>query len=391
MTEGLADSRNDPTGRHFRLYSANAAGGAGLILTGNAMVDRLHLERARNVVLDSETDREALKTWAREAGPHALVQISHPGRQTTRFVQSHPVSPSGGPAVDLAGLFARPRALPEEEIIEIRTRFVAAGRLAVEAGFAGVQVHAAHGYLLSSFLDTKLNQRTDGYGGDIEGRSRLLIEVVSQLKETLPDGAAVAVKLDARDGAGADLAWLGRRLGEAGTDLIEVSGGNYESPAMLGLEADGSEIRSDHESPFWQGAAALSQATDVPVMLTGGFRTRSGIDQALESGVAAMVGVGRPLAVRPELAGELLRGETDVLERPAPRISGPGLVQRLSGAAANSGWHRLQMKRTAEGSPPDLKVGAWTAATNYIAADAILAMRARRSRMKLAARTRPAG
>jgi 2,4-dienoyl-CoA reductase-like NADH-dependent reductase (Old Yellow Enzyme family) len=391
MTEGLADSRNDPTGRHFRLYAANAAGGAGLVLTGNAMVDRRHLERARNVVLDSETGREALRKWAEASGPHALVQISHPGRQSTRFVQSHPVSPSGGPAVALAGLFARPRALPAEEIIEIRSRFATAGRMAVEAGFAGIEVHAAHGYLLSSFLDPGQNLRTDEYGGGIEGRSRLLLEIVGELRQTLPDGAAVAVKLDARDGARTDLAWLGRRLGEAGTDLIEVSGGNYESPAMLGLEPDGSEIRSDHESPFWQGAAALSQATDVPVMLTGGFRTRVGIDQALGSGVAAMVGVGRPLAIRPELAGELLRGETGVLERPAPRISGPGLAQRLSGAAANSGWHRLQMKRTADGSPPDLELGAWAAATNYIAADAILAMRARRSRMKLAARTRPTG
>lgn len=391
MTEGLSDSRNDPSERHFRLYAANSAGGAGLILTGNAMVDRRHLERARNVVIDSETNRAMLKQWARAAGPRALVQISHPGRQTTRFVQPHPVSPSGGPAVHLAGLFARPRALSGEEIAEIRTRFVAAGRIAVEAGFAGVEVHAAHGYLLSSFLDPKLNQRTDRYGGDIKGRSRLLIEVISELRETLPDGAAVAVKLDARDADGDDLAWLGRRLGETGADLLEVSGGSYEAPAMLGLEADGSEIRSVHESPFWQGAAALSEATEVPVMLTGGFRTRAGIDQALESGVAAMVGVGRPLAVRPELAGELLRGETDALERPAPRVGGPGIVQRLTGAAANSGWHRLQMKRTAEGSPPDLKLGAWAAAANYIAADAVLAIRAKRSRMKLAASTRPAG
>jgi 2,4-dienoyl-CoA reductase-like NADH-dependent reductase (Old Yellow Enzyme family) len=330
MTEGLADSRNDPTTRHLRLYSANASGGAGLILTGNAMVDRRHLERSRNVVLDSETNREALRKWADASGPHALVQISHPGRQSTRFVQSHPVSPSGGPAVDLAGLFARPRELTGEEIVE-------------------------------------------------------------GLREALPDRAVLAIKLDARDGDGEDLAWLGRRLGEAGADLLEISGGNYEAPAMLGLEADGSEIQSAHESPFWQGAAAVSKATEVPVMLTGGFRTRSGVDQALESGVAAMVGVGRPLAVRPELAGEFLRAETDMLARPAPRVNGPGIIRRLSGAAANSGWHRLQMKRTAEGSPPDLKLGALAAAGNYIAVDALLALAARRSRMKLAARARPAG
>lgn len=391
MTEGLADQRNDSTGRHIRLYSANASGGAGLILTGNTMVDRRHLERARNVVIDSETDREALERWARASGPHALIQLSHPGRQSTRFVQPHPVSPSGGPAVSLAGLFARPRALSEEEIIEIRARFVTAGRISVEAGFAGVEVHAAHGYLLSSFLDPDQNRRTDGYGGRIEGRSRLLLEIVEELRDTLPEHAAIAVKLDSRDGGLEDLAWLGRRLGEAGSDLLEISGGSYEAPAMLGFEADGSEIRSAHESPFWQGAAAVSAATDVPVMLTGGFRTRAGVDQALESGVADMVGVGRPLAVRPQLAGELLRGETSTLERPAPRVGGPALVRRLSGAAANSGWHRLQMKRTAEDSPANLKLGALTAATNYIAADAVLALMARHSRMKLAGLSRPGG
>jgi hypothetical protein len=126
-------------------------------------------------------------------------------------------------------------------------------------------------------------------------------------------------------------------------------------------------------------------------MLTGGFRTRAGIDQALESGVADMVGVGRPLAVRPELAGEFVRGETGQLDRPAPRITGPALIQRLSGAAANSGWHRLQMKRTSEGAPADLSLNAWNAATNYIAADAVLAIQARRARMKLAAASRPSG
>jgi 2,4-dienoyl-CoA reductase-like NADH-dependent reductase (Old Yellow Enzyme family) len=389
MTEGLSDSRNDPTGQHFRLFEANAAGGAGLILTGNAMVDRRHLERARNVVLDSATDRKAMESWTEAAGPHALVQISHPGRQTSRFVQSHPVSPSGGPAVALAGMFAKPRALSEEEIIEIRARFITAGRIAVEAGFAGVEVHAAHGYLLSGFLDPERNLRLDAYGGDIEGRSRLLLEIVRGLRAALPGAAAIAVKLDARDGGERDLAWLGVRLGDEGADLLEISGGNYEEPAMLGLEADGSAIQSAHESPFWQGASALSGATDVPVMLTGGFRTRAGVDLALDSGVAAIVGVGRPLAVRPELAGEFLRGETDTLDRPAPRVGGPGLVRRLSGAAANSGWHRLQMKRTAEGSPADLDLSAWTAAGNYVAADAALAMWSRRSRLKLAAGVRP--
>lgn len=388
MTEGLADSHNDPSERHFRLYEANAAGGAGLILTGNAMVDRRHLERARNVVIDSATDREAMKRWAESAGPHALVQISHPGRQVNRFVNSHPVSPSGGPAVELAGLFARPRALSREEIIEIQARFVTAARLVVEAGFAGVEVHAAHGYLLSSFLDPARNRRQDGYGGDVEGRSRLLLEILEGLREALPTEAAVAVKLDSRDGGERDLAWLGPELGGRGVDLVEVSGGNYEAPAMLGLKPDGSQVDSAHESPFWRGAAALAGATDLPVMLTGGFRTREGVDEALSAGIA-MVGVGRPLAVRPGLAAEFISGRTDELARPAPRITGPALAKKLMGAAANSGWHRLQLKRTAEGSTADLGLGAWTAATDYVALDALLAIRSRRSRLATAAEVRP--
>jgi 2,4-dienoyl-CoA reductase-like NADH-dependent reductase (Old Yellow Enzyme family) len=384
MTEGLADARNDATVRHERLYAANAAGGAGLILTGNAMVDRRHLERARNVVLDRASDRRALHRWAEAAGPHALVQISHPGRQTNRFVQSRPVSPSGGPAVALAGLFAKPQALSIHEIEEVRRRFLTAGKIAVDAGFAGVEVHAAHGYLLSSFLDPRQNLRTDDYGGAIEGRARLLVEIVVGLRGTLPEGAAVAVKLDARDGAEDDLAWLGKRLEDAGADLLEVSGGSYEAPAMLGFDAAGSALEPEHESPFWQGALALSRATHVPVMLPGGFSTREGVDEALASGAADMVGVGRPLAVRPELAGEFLRGETDHLGRPAPRISGPKPVQQLFGAAANSGWHRLQMKHSSQGEVADLGLSAPGAAADYIVLDALLALRSRRSRMKLA-------
>jgi 2,4-dienoyl-CoA reductase-like NADH-dependent reductase (Old Yellow Enzyme family) len=294
------------------------------------------------------------------------------------------VSPSGGPAVAHAGLFAKPRALSLPEIEEVRQRFLTAGRIAVEAGFAGVEVHAAHGYLLSSFLDPNQNHRTDDYGGAIEGRARLLIEIVSGLRGTLPQGSAIAVKLDARDGAEDDLAWLGTRLGDSGADLLEVSGGNYETPAMLGFDATGSALKPEHESPFWQGALALSGATDVPVMLTGGFTTRAGVDEALASGVADMVGVGRPLAVRPGLAGEFVRGETGRLDRPAPRITGPAMVQQLFGAAANSGWHRLQMKQTSEGEAADEVLSAPGAAADYIVLDALLALRSRRSRMKLA-------
>jgi 2,4-dienoyl-CoA reductase-like NADH-dependent reductase (Old Yellow Enzyme family) len=388
MTEGLADARNDPTVRHERLYAANAHGGAGLVLTGNAMVDRRHLERARNVVIDAATDAAALGRWARTASAApTLVQLSHPGRQVNRYVNGRPVSPSGGPAVKLAGAFARPRALTLDEIGEVRARFVDAGVRVVAAGFAGVEIHAAHGYLLSTFLDPAHNRRTDAYGGDLGGRSRLLLEIVAGLRSALPPGAAVAVKLDARAGADADLAALGRLLQDAGIDLLEVSGGSYEAPAMLGLDAEGHALEPEHESPFWNAAAALSAAVDVPVMLTGGFRTRGEVDAALAAGVCDVVGAGRPLAVRPALAGAFVRGETDVLDRPGPRLGGPAVVRRLMGAAAGSGWHRIQLARTGAGRGPLLGLPAALAAIDYTATDWTQAILGRHGRMRLARAT----
>ncbi len=392
MTEGIAGSRNDPNERHVRLYAANARGGAGLILTGNAMVDRNHLERARNVVIDSMTDEGALRRWAESAaGAPTLVQLSHPGRQANRLVQPHPVAPSDGPAVPIAGLFARPRALTIEEIEEIRDRFIDAAERVVSAGFAGVEVHGAHGYLLDSFLDTAHNRRVDAYGGALENRARLLVEIVAGMRSVLPAEAPVAIKLDSREGGDEELAQLAVMLESAGADLLEISGGNYESPAMLGFDSEGRELVSEHESPFWTSAAAASAATSVPVILTGGFKTRAEVDRALASDVCDMIGAGRPLAVRPELAGRFVRGEVDTLDRPAPRLGGPAAIKKMLGAAAGSGWHRMQMARTADGKPPELRLPAIAAAIDYTTVDSLQAILGRRARVRLAAQVqRPA-
>ena len=388
MTEGISGPRNDPNERHFLLYAANAAGGAGLILTGNAMIDRRHLERARNVVVDGATDREALRRWAESAAPApTLVQLSHPGRQANRVVQPHPVAASDGPAVAIGGAFAKPRALTLEEIAEVRGRFVDAAVRVTEAGFPGVELHAAHGYLLNQFLDPALNRRNDAYGGDLDGRARLLLEIVADLRSTLPATSAVAVKIDGRDDAEQELAELGSRLQDAGIDLIEVSGGNYEQPKMVGYEDDGTEIVSEHESPFWDAAAAVTAAVDVPVMLTGGFRSRAEVDRALGAGVCDMVGAGRPLAVRPDLAGRFVSGETDMLDRPGPHLGGLAPVRKLLGAASGTGWHRIQIARTSDGREPLLGLPALPAGLDYMLKDMAQAAASYRSRMRLAEQT----
>lgn len=385
MTEGLAVRRNDPNARLERLYAVNARGGAGFVLTGNVMVDRRHLERAGNVVVDAATDEVALRRWAASAAATpTLVQLSHPGRQTNKIIQSQPVAPSDGAAVDLAGLFNAPRALTSAEIEDVAARFVGAGERVAAAGFPGVQIHAAHGYLLSSFLNAGLNRRTDAYGGDLEGRARLLLEVVAGLRAVLPPGSAISVKLGCSDMTDGELGRVCGLLEAVGADLLEISGGNYEAPAMAGFDAEGHELRTEHESPFWNSAAAASAATALPVMLTGGFRTRAEVDEALAASVCDVIGVGRPLAVRPDLAGRFVRGETDVLDRPAPRLGGPAVLQRMLGAAAGTGWHRIQMARTAADRPPLLRLPALLAGLDYTLVDAAQGLVARRARMKLA-------
>src|SRR6195952_2147753 len=266
MTEALADADNNPTPRLDRLYTRWAAGGPGMILTGNVMVDRRHLERARNVVTDGATDRNALRRYASACGGvPTVVQLSPPGRQTNRMVQTQPVGPSSGAAVGMAGLFARPRALTLAEIADLRRRFVTSARLVVEAGFSGVQIHAAHGYLLSSFLSPELNQRQDSYGVDVFGRARLLLEIVGDLREALPATAAIGGKLNSRDSTADDsaavdaLVQVAGWLDAAGSDFIEVSGGSYESPALLGLDrpADGNGGETS-EAYFADAAGAVA-------------------------------------------------------------------------------------------------------------------------------------
>ena len=395
MTEALGDADNNSTPRLDRLYGHFAAGGPGLLITGNAMVDRRHLERARNVVVDRATDIRALRRWAAAtAEVPTLVQLSHPGRQTIRMVQSRPVGPSRAPAVGMGGLFGRPRALTLAEIGDLRRRFVAAGRTVVAAGFDGVQVHAAHGYLLSSFLSPELNTRQDTYGLDPFGRARLLLEIVGDLRERLPPRAAIGVKLNSTDGGAADpdaavasTVEVAGWLQTAGADFIEVSGGSYESPALLGLDRDeGHDVPADREAYFADAARRVAAAVDLPVMLTGGFRTRAAIDAALGSGTAALIGLGRPLALDPALARRLVAGELDILPRPAPRMGGPQPLQRLFGAAANTGWHRLQMARHGADRRPVSRLPAVLAAADYVVRDGVQALLARRRRFATADR-----
>lgn len=205
MTEGLADDRNRATARHVELYRRWADGGAGALLTGNVQVDRRYLERAGNIVIDgpqSTAQLAALEAVA-EAGTandtHLWMQISHAGRQTPSLIATEPVGPSDIPLAIPGGRFGKPRALTDEEIRNVIERFAFAAAIAKQTGFSGVQVHGAHGYLISEFLSPRVNKRNDEWGGSVDNRARLLVETVRAVRAKVGTDLVVAVKLNSAD------------------------------------------------------------------------------------------------------------------------------------------------------------------------------------------------
>ncbi len=359
MTEGLADHYNRATDRHVRLYRRWAEGGAGLLLTGNVMVDRRYLERPGNVAIDGpQTDEQLdrLKRWtgaAREAGADIWVQLSHAGRQTPKIVCKEPVAPSAV-TLDLpGGQFAAPRALSAGEIEEVIERFANAASVAKRAGFSGVQVHGAHGYLISEFLNPRVNQRDDDWGGGLDNRAQLLLRVVREVRAQVGSGFPVSVKLNSSDFQKGGFApeeslQVARWLNNEGVDLLEISGGSYEQPAMMDLE--GLEARHEEtkrastlarEAYFLTYAEEIRKVATMPLMVTGGFRTRNGMSDALASGACDVIGLARPLCVDPDAPKKLLRGEAETLPswekmlRIGPGVFGPNstidLVKALNG------------------------------------------------------------
>jgi 2,4-dienoyl-CoA reductase-like NADH-dependent reductase (Old Yellow Enzyme family) len=324
MEETLADAGQLPGPAIHRLYRRWAEGGTGLIITGNVMVDRRALTGPGTVALEADTPRAPFQAWAQAARAHgaqAWMQISHPGRQVMANMGGLAWAPSSV-ALSMgkhSKLFAQPVAMSEADIAEVIERFAATARAAEEAGFTGVQIHAAHGYLVSQFLSPLANRRVDAWGGSLANRARLLLEVVRAVRARVAPGFCVAVKLNSADfqrgGFSEDdarqvLAMLnGERV-----DLVELSGGSYESPAMQGRTADGRTLA--REAYFLEFAKDLAQVASMPLMTTGGISRRAVAEQVLAGGVA-VVGMATALAAAPDLPREWQAGREPAASLPA--------------------------------------------------------------------------
>ncbi|MCL4165810.1 UNVERIFIED_CONTAM: hypothetical protein GTU68_021393, partial [Idotea baltica] len=223
-----------------------------------------------SVVLQQGTDLAPFIEWAkagRAGGGQFWMQINHPGRQTYAMLGEEAVSASDV-AVNIPGLsknFRRPRALREDEIQTLINRFATTAELAEKAGFSGVQIHAAHGYLINQFLSPLTNLREDQWGGSLENRARFLLETVQEVRGRVSERFSVAVKLNSADfqKGGFDMndaKWVVEQLGTMSVDLVELSGGSYESPAMQGQIEDGSSTgrREAYFIDFARDIAAIA-------------------------------------------------------------------------------------------------------------------------------------
>ncbi|TDT40211.1 2,4-dienoyl-CoA reductase-like NADH-dependent reductase (Old Yellow Enzyme family) [Halospina denitrificans] len=412
MTEGLADEYLHATECHERLYGTWSDGGAGLLITGNVMVDRHVLERPGNVAIDpapAEGDPEGMDqlcAWAAAGtrnGNHLWMQISHAGRQSPRYVTNKPVGPSAV-QLELMGNYARPRALEEPEILDIIQRFANVARIARDAGFTGVQVHSAHGYLLSSFLSPVTNQRNDRWGGSLENRARLLLETVRAVRATVGPDFPVAVKLnsdDFRKGGFSHEECLKvvRWLNDENIDLLEISGGTYEQPRLLGHSGDASTAKDDRpavrestkarEAYFLDYAEAIRKVCDFPLMVTGGFRTRTVMEEALAGGNTDVIGLGRPLCTNPETPRALMDGtiEKTVSYERDLRLARRGLFSPASplmplkviNVIGGQAWYYQQIFHLADGEAPNLNLGLMRAFGAYFADEISTAMRVRKA------------
>ncbi|HEX3734638.1 MAG TPA: NADH:flavin oxidoreductase/NADH oxidase family protein [Solirubrobacterales bacterium] len=354
MEEGMAGDAQLPDERLISLYRRWGEGGAGLLITGNVMVHAEALTGPGGVVLDDRAPLEPFAHWAHagKAGGAALwMQISHPGRQVQARMPGLAWAPSAV-AVELgrqSKRFGRPVAMTEEQIHETTKRFATAAALAARAGFDGVEVHAAHGYLLSQFLSPLVNKRGDRWGGSLENRARFLLDVIRSIRTVVSSSFAVAVKLNSADFQRGgfdtdDAARVIAMLEPLGVDLVELSGGSYESPAMSGRPADARTVT--REAYFLELAAALAETSPLPLMLTGGITRRETAEAVLESGVA-MAGMGTAIAVTPDLPNRWRAGR-----EATHRLKPIDWSDRTLASAASMSLVRHQMRRITRGKDP---------------------------------------
>lgn len=311
--EKRADDDGFVTESLIELYEELARGGIGLSITGNALVHISGRSVPRMICIHSDIYLQGLRKLA--SAVHELdgliaIQLSHGGRQSFPILLggNDPIAPS---AVYDTSTRIMPRAMSDTEIWEVIDSFGDAARRARVAGFDAVQIHGAHGYLVSEFLSPHTNRRNDYWGGDEERRFHFLEEVYKSMRKEVGDDYPIMIKMNADDfiegGLKAEEALrIARRMEELGIDAVEVSGGMYESETPAARP----DILSPEKEAYFRGAGRMfKEGLHIPVILVGGMRSRAVMEDVLRKGEADLVSLSRPLIREPDLPNKLLKGK----------------------------------------------------------------------------------
>lgn len=369
LSENLGSKKHAPTETLISLYKRWSTSEAGLIITGNIMVDSKALGEPRNVVIEDRSNMDLLRKWAetmKGSSTQIWPQINHPGRQAMENINKELMAPSAVPVMALGRKKASkkiPRALSEDEILDIIERYSEAALICKEAGFTGVQIHGAHGYLVSQFLSPKTNIRTDKWGGCLKNRARFVLEIYRSMRKKLGADYPIGIKLNSADfqkGGFTEEESMEviKLLSKESIDLIEISGGNYEAPEMMGNPKRKSTL--EREAFFMDYIEKARKITDTPLMLTGGFRTQKGMVAALESNSLDVIGLGRPFALYPNLPADIFNDRASNFKVDYRRTD-----VKIVDAALNLIWYEAQMKRLGKGLEPDQNLNGWKVFANY--------------------------
>jgi 2,4-dienoyl-CoA reductase-like NADH-dependent reductase (Old Yellow Enzyme family) len=368
MSENLGTRSYAPSRTLINAYKVWAEGEAGLLVTGNVMIDSKALGEPNNVVVEDRRHMALLKEWAdtvKGTQTHLWPQLNHPGRQAMEQINNELVGPSAVPLKlgGRRGVTSRlPRALREEEIWEIIERFGNAAEIMKEAGFTGVQIHGAHGYLVSQFLSPKANVREDQWGGGIENRAKFAVEVYRNIRKKVGADYPIGIKMNSADFQKGGFTEeesmeVVKILSAEGMDLIEISGGTYEAPAMM---KGNRESTSKREAYFLDYVEKVRNLTDTPLMLTGGFRNVAAMEEALESGALDIIGIARPFAVYPHLPKDIFTNKQSAFPT---QIRKTGL--RMLDLGMSIIWYAEQIRRMGNGKAPKPGLSPWGVGARY--------------------------
>lgn len=362
MSEGMGTRDFQPKKNITTLYKRWAEGGTGLIITGNIMVDPKGTAEPGNIVFDKNSNMEILKNWANQGQQHGakvMVQLNHPGKQAPKTIAKETVAPSAVPLGNgLNKLFSTPRALTTSEVEELVQKFVTSAKVAKEAGFSGVQIHAAHGYLISQFLSPHDNRRTDKYGGSLENRMRFLKEIYLGMREELGKDFTIGIKINSTDFKEDGLTEEDSletivELANLGLDFVEISGGTYERPAMMGATS-----KSTNQVFFAEYSKKLKQKIEIPVVVTGGIRSINAMNTLLNDNTTDFIGIARPLTIDPNIPNKIKQGTYTIVE--TTRVStGVKKLDKIFGSLLGIVYYQVLMQNIAKGKEPKATKNAW--------------------------------